>query len=120
MKRILVIDDDIALLELIQRWLENAGYETMIATNGMKGLETQRKNPADLIITDIFMPGREGTGLLMDVRDEFPQTKVFVISGGGGVNGVDYLELAGLLGANRVFKKPFERKEFMSAVQKVV
>jgi DNA-binding response OmpR family regulator len=119
MKRILVIDDDIALLELIQRWLENANYEAIVATTGKVGLERHRKTPADLIITDIYLPDRNGTGLFMEIRDEFPQTKVMIMSGGGGVSRIDYLEFARLLGATKVFRKPFERQEFMNIVQSV-
>ena len=120
MKRVLVIDDDIQLQQLLRRWLGNAGYETMGATNGNIGLDIQRDTPADLVITDIFMPEKEGTEVLMRMRDEFPQTQVFAISGGGGINGVDFLELASYLGATHVFKKPFEKQELMSAVHKVV
>ena len=120
MKRILVIDDDIALLELIQRWLESADYETIIATNGKEGLESNRKTPADLIITDIYLPDRNGTGLFMEFREEFPQTKVAVMSGGGGLSRIDYLEFAKLLGATKIFRKPLERKEFINIVQSIV
>ena len=120
MKRILVIDDDIKIAELIKIWLEEAGYEVQIATNGQEGLKIQREEPADLIITDIFMPHREGTGVLVDVYDEFPETKVIVISGGGASSKVDYLELAKLLGAVKVFQKPFDLKELLETVQSVI
>lgn len=116
MKRILVIDDDEKIVELIKRWLEKGGYEIMTAANGAIGLEMQREAPADLIITDIFMPEKEGTQLLMEVREEFPDTKVIVMSGGGGSPHIDYLELSSLLGAVKVFQKPFEMKDLLETV----
>lgn len=120
MKRILVIDDDQKITELIKIWLEEAGYEVLVALNGQEGLKIQREDPADLIITDIFMPQREGTGVLVDVYDEFPQTKVIVMSGGGASDKVDYLELARLLGAVKVFQKPFDLKELLETVQSII
>lgn len=119
MKRVIVIDDDLVLLGLMQRWLENDGYETVITTEGRIGIEVHRLTPADLIITDIFLPDCNGTGLLMEVRDDFPQTRVIVISGGGRTR-VDYLELARLLGAAKVLRKPFVKNDFVSVVQSVV
>lgn len=120
MKRILVIDDDVKILGLIKCLLEEAGYETIVTTNGKKGLEIQREKPADLIITDIFMPEKEGTGVLIDVRDEFPQTKVIVMSGGGVGEQVDYLELAILLGAIKAFQKPFKMQDLMNTVKSLI
>jgi DNA-binding response OmpR family regulator len=120
MKRVLVIDDDVEILGLIKCLLEEAGYKTIVTTNGKKGLEIQRKTPADLIITDIFMPEKEGTGVLIDVRDEFPQTKVIVMSGGGHGEHVDFLELATLLGANKVFRKPFNMQDLMNTVKSLI
>lgn len=120
MKRILVIDDDIRIAELVKILLVDAGYDVQIATNGQDGLKIQRKKPVDLIITDIFMPEREGTGVLVDVYDEFPETKVIVMSGGGASEEIDYLELAELLGAVKVFQKPFDLKELLETVQRII
>lgn len=120
MKRVLVIDDDSDVQRLVRLWLNDAGHETAGASDGKTGLDIQRKKPADLIITDIFMPEKEGTELLMEIREEFPQTDVIVISGGGGVEGVDFLDLASKLGAVRVFRKPLKRKEFINSVHKVL
>lgn len=120
MKRVLVIDDDQYIQELLKLALEKAGYEAMVADNGDMGLDIHRETPADLIITDLFMPGKEGTQLLMEMRDEFPQTKVIVISGGGGIEGVDFLKLASHLGATQVFQKPFTITELLEAVREAL
>ena len=120
MKRIIVIDDDVEILKLLQHFLEGAGYETFVALNGNIGLEIQRETPVDLIITDIFMPEKQGTGLLMEVRKEFPQTKVIVMSGGGASEHVDYLELASLLGAIEVFQKPLDLQELLNTVKSII
>ena len=116
MARILVIDDDDQFRAFIRSCLERAGYEVIDASDGFLGLEVQRQERADLIITDIFMPGIDGTELIMDITNEFPNTKIIAISGGGNVGGVDFLTLAQNLGAYRTFQKPFKKQEFLEAV----
>ena len=116
MTRILVIDDDSQYRNFICTLLKRAGYEVMDASDGFHGLEMQRQKNADLIITDIFMPGMEGTELIMDITDEFPDTRIIAISGGGNVDGVDFLTLARNLGAYRTFQKPFKKQEFLETV----
>ena len=116
MAHILVIDDDSQYRNLICMLLKRAGYEVMDASDGLLGLEMQRQRNADLIITDIFMPGMEGTELIMDITGEFPGTRIIAISGGGNVDGVDFLTLARNLGASRTFQKPFKKQELLQAV----
>jgi DNA-binding NtrC family response regulator len=120
MPRILVIDDDVNLRELIRRFLERAGYEVLIAENGRVALEKQRQTPADLIITDIFMPGKEGTEIIMELNTEFPGTKIIVISGGGKIADIDFLKLAEDLGALKTFQKPFKQEELLAAVEELL
>ena len=120
MARILVIDDDSSIRKLIRRYLENASHEIVEAANGRIALDMQRESPADLIITDIFMPEKEGTEFIMDISDEFPKAKVIAISGGGNIAGVDFLKLAKNLGALKTFQKPFKRVEFLAAVEELL
>ena len=120
MARILVIDDDTQFRGLLRSILERAGYEVHEAGNGRIGLELQRQLNADLIITDIFMPEREGTELIMGVRDEFPHVEVIVLSGGGNVHNVDFLKLAENLGAFKAFQKPFRKQELLMAVENLL
>ncbi len=120
MARILVIDDDEKLRELIRRFLEGAGHEVLIAANGRVALEIQRQTPADVIITDIFMPEKEGTEIIMDLSQEFPKAKVIAISGGGNVAGIDFLQLAENLGALKTFQKPFKQEELLAAVEELL
>ena len=68
MARILVIDDDKSIRKLLCLILENAGYEVCEASNGRIALEAQRESPADLIITDIFMPEMNGLDLAEEIR----------------------------------------------------
>ena len=120
MARILVIDDDNNLRKLLRRVLESAGHEVIEASNGSLALDMQRKDPADLIITDIFMPEKDDTEFIMDMSIEFPKVKVIAMSGGGNIEGVDFLNLAENLGALKTFQKPFKQVDLLAAVKELL
>ena len=120
MAKILVIDDDKMILDVIQELFQNTGYEVEVSLDGRIGLELQRQNPADVIITDIFMPGMEGTEMIMELLEEFPKAKIIAISGYGNVAGIDFLQLAENLGALKTFQKPFKQEELLAAVEELL
>jgi DNA-binding response OmpR family regulator len=117
--RVLVIDDNEDLRELIRDSLEHEGFEVAAAADGERGLESQRGRPAHIVITDIFMPEREGMETLVALRKEFPGAKIIVMSGGGSKQGVDYLSVALQLGAAKSFSKPFDLKALSAAVREL-
>jgi CheY-like chemotaxis protein len=117
---ILVIDDDDQLRGMLREMLEHAGYEVADAPNGKEGIRLYRENPADLVITDIIMPEKEGIETIMDLRREFPEVKIIAMSGGGTIEAEKYLRMAKGLGAVRTLTKPIERKELLEAVREVI
>ncbi len=117
MPRILVIDDEEMVRETLRLVLENKGYEVEEAENGADGIDLQRKNPFDLIITDILMPTQEGIGTIVELKKEFKDIRIIAISGGGRTDKVDYLESASMLGANKVLAKPFSNEELVLSVE---
>ncbi len=118
MARILLIDDDYDLRTSLKSLLEDNGHEVMEAANGNEGLAIQSDEPADLVITDLFMPEKEGLDTIMDLKRDNPQAKIIAISGGGRAASVDFLELARNLGASHTLKKPFEPEDFIDVVTK--
>jgi len=118
MSRILVIDDNRDTRDLMRVLLEGAGYTVDLASDGEAGLEAQRRQPADVVITDIFMPVRDGLETLEQLRTEYPQVKVLVVSGGGSrVKGPGYLFTAREIGAHAVLAKPFDNEALLGAVR---
>ena len=117
MARILIIDDDERVRTMIRQMLERAGYETIEAPDGKVAAGIYRRTPPDLIVTDIIMPEREGLEIITELRREHPNIKIIAISGGGRVSGVDYLDLAKKLGADRTLAKPFHQEELLDAVR---
>ncbi len=116
MKRILIIDDEEPLRRMLRQMLERNGFIVTEASNGAVGLKMHGKEPFDLIITDIFMPEKEGLETIREFRREFPSVKIIAMSGGGKTGELSYLSLATALGASRALAKPFERAQLLAAV----
>jgi CheY-like chemotaxis protein len=126
MGSILIIDDEEDIRDALQIVLESVGHNVKVASNGNEAIELQRSEPADLIITDVIMPGKNGVDTIKEIRQEFPGVRIIAISGGGGVQPTEYvpeaitttayLAAAKEAGADMVFTKPFERKDLIQAV----
>jgi YesN/AraC family two-component response regulator len=88
-----------------------------VARNGDSALRLARAAPVDLIITDIFMPGKEGIETIMEIRRDLPAVKIIAMSGGGHTGELNYLRDAVQLGAVRTLLKPFGNAEILEAVR---
>jgi len=126
MAKIIVIDDESDIRDVVSQVLTREGYEVIVAEDSEAGLDALREHGAELVITDIIMPGKDGVQTVYDIRKEFPNTKVLVISGGGNVPPQEYdpgaiktsayLASATAAGADTTLTKPFGRKELIEAV----
>lgn len=120
-KSILVVDDNQDILSFMHVALEQAGYAVRTTREGAHALAMQARREADLLITDIFMPGQDGIETLRDCRRRFPQTRVIVMSAGGGSGRkLDYLPAAALIGAHATLRKPFNVDELLDTVARVL
>jgi DNA-binding response OmpR family regulator len=118
--RVLVIEDDEHFRNLTLRWFRSCGIEAEGAADGARGLVLQRARPADVVITDIFMPEMEGIETIHDLRQEFPGTKIIAMSGRDPMAKFDVFQVARELGAAKTFKKPFRFEELVAAVRELV
>jgi DNA-binding response OmpR family regulator len=118
-KRVLVIDDNPDMRRTMQVLLESEGFAVSVAADGEEALRIQKSSPAQVVVTDIFMPGKEGIETIYELRKQFPQTKVIVMSGGLRAKGVDYFEVARELGAVKTLKKPFAPAELIEALREL-
>jgi PAS domain S-box-containing protein len=114
--RILVIDDDEAIRTAIRRTLEHAGHDVLEAADGVMGLRVYRESGADVIVVDLFMPGRDGLEFIRDLRTEGRSTKIIAISGGGRSQQTDLLKAAAVFGAARTLSKPLALADLVAAV----
>lgn len=84
------------------------------------GLKLFRQKGADLVITDMIMPGKGGMETILELREEWPEAKIIAISGGDSLGPQPYLEVAEGFGAVRIFSKPFDVQELLKAVKEML
>ena len=118
MKKTIVIDDDILANQMVCRILKNAGYEVNAAFDGSEGLKMVMRERPDLVITDLFMPEKEGLQTIMELRQMDKKLKIMAISGGSAnMNMADILDTAEIFGADAVMAKPFQMETFLQKVK---
>jgi CheY-like chemotaxis protein len=127
MAKILIVDDEEHVRAALKQVLERAGYEVAVAATGNEGLELMQKEGADLVITDVIMPGIDGITTARKIREKFRNTRIIVISGGGkaapepyepdAISTRSYLASASSEGADRTLTKPFDRQEILRVVK---
>lgn len=117
MARVMVIDDDEVVRMTLTLVLEKAGHEVVAAEDGRKGMALFKMNPADVVLTDIYMPNQEGLATIMALRRTCPAVKVVAISGGGANAGLDVLPVAEALGADRALRKPVNPKDLIAVIE---
>ena len=83
MAKILVIDDEQGIRDLLDTLLSRKGYDVVLADNGQKGLELLRRERPDIMVLDLKMPGMNGLTVLQQVRSLNPQQPVIILTGGG-------------------------------------
>jgi DNA-binding response OmpR family regulator len=122
MKKILLIEDHADAREMLRDALAAAGYDVTAVADGSAGIEAQRRAPADLVVTDLFMPEKEGLETITELRRKFPQTRIIAISGGSRlrVQQIDHLATAREIGADDVLSKPFDPAQLVDAVQRLL
>lgn len=116
MSQILLIDDMQPVRHAIAATLRKAGHQVVEAEDGGKGLEVAGKQQFDLVITDIMMPGSDGTDVVFALKSQDVGPKVVAISGGGaGIPASEALHLSGTR-ADAVLKKPFTNETLIETV----
>jgi DNA-binding response OmpR family regulator len=116
MKRILLVEDENGLRELLRLNLTAMGYAVTEAANGKEALAKQESEPADLVLTDLVMPEKEGVETIGELRKQYPGVKIIAMSGGGRAVADNYLKIAKIMGADLVMAKPFSFQELATAV----
>jgi CheY-like chemotaxis protein len=116
MARVLLIEDNQAQREILRLILEKMGHTVIEASDGDDGLSRYARDGADLVLTDLIMPGKEGLETIQEFRRTYPAVKVIAMSGGARVGAHDYLKVAKQFGAVRVLSKPFSSAELAEAI----
>lgn len=121
MSRVLVIDDDAQMRDMLKQTLERAGHEVVDAADGEKGMELYRTNPTDVVVTDLIMPHKDGMETIIELKREFPTVNIIAISGGSrAIDPRDYLFYTAQLGVRHTFTKPFDAQDIIDAIDTLV
>jgi len=115
MARILVIDDEPAVRMLLEQWLRSAGHRVFLAADGAQALAHLRATSADLVITDLYMPNKDGVETIITIRQLFPSVRVIAMS--GNPKAENMLSVAQKLGVAATIQKPFLAEELCSLVE---
>jgi CheY-like chemotaxis protein len=113
--RILIVDDDPSVLRSLQRLLSRHGYQVLEARDGNEAIRLWRDQGADLVITDLHMPQKDGIQTIIELLSHTPGIRIIAMSGGGQTKRLDLLGNATMLGVLTI-EKPFTLLEMITVV----
>ncbi len=120
MKKVLVIDDQDSLCNMLVRMLESSDFEARSAENGTEGMAICRDWVPDIVLTDIFMPEQDGLETIRAVRKLRKDIGIIAMSGGGEMGEFEMLRTARMMGAMRILTKPFTMAELRNTLDEVL
>lgn len=113
-RKILIVDDEWSILQSLRGILEDEGYAVEIVTSGEKALEELRRDPPELILLDVWMPGMDGLAVLKEIKKISPQVPVIIISGHGNI---ETAVRATKMGALDFVEKPIAFERLLVSIQ---
>jgi len=118
-KKILVVDDEIQLIELVQTRLEANGYEVITANDGEEGLEKAKSEKPDLIILDVMMPKMDGYKVCSLLKNDEQYKNIPIILFTGKAQ-EDFEDVGKKAGADAFITKPFDPPELLAKIEELL
>ncbi len=115
-RKVLIVEDDTNIAELLHLYLEKEGYDTAVASDGGKGVELFRSFQPDLVLLDIMLPVMDGWSVCKKIREESKARIIMLTAKGETMDKVSGLEM----GADDYIVKPFEMKEVLARIHAVL
>jgi two-component system, response regulator, stage 0 sporulation protein F len=120
MAKILLVEDDGLVRDMLKQVLERASHEVICASNGEEACAILKETSADVMVTDIIMPKKSGITLISEVKSQHPELEIVAISGGGRLYPTGYLDLSESLGASVSFEKPIDNTALLMAIDLLI
>ena len=118
-KQILIIDDSEIDRMVLEEILKEAGYEVFTASDGKEGVDLFHKNPVDLVITDMVMPGKMGIDVILELIEKHPEQKIIAMSAGSDFG--PEIELSMARGfVEYTITKPFDPETILEIVTELL
>jgi len=116
MAKILLVEDDELVRDMLAQVLKKASHEVISAPDGEAAAKMLQQIHPDIMVTDIIMPKKSGITLISEVKNRHPDMEIIAISGGGRLDPIGYLDLSENLGASVSFEKPVENTALLMAI----
>ena len=115
--KVLIIDDEEGIRNVLKRTLSGVGYEVAAAETGEEGTNFCRRERVDVVLVDMILPKKDGVETIMDIRRGFPEAKCIAMS---GEKNSEMLGLAEKVGAHTRLTKPFTRQQLLGTIEEVL
>ncbi|MBD3243416.1 MAG: response regulator [Chitinivibrionales bacterium] len=115
---LLVVDDEEPIRQLLSAQLRHEGYTVLQARDGDTALSLLERNPIDVAIVDIVMPGKDGIQTITNLRITHPDLKIIAMS--GDIDSAVYLTAADRLGVKQRLNKPFTHEQLLGALEAIM
>ncbi|HLB43439.1 MAG TPA: response regulator [Gammaproteobacteria bacterium] len=116
MAKILLVEDDDLVRDMLTQVLQRASHTVLCASNGEEATQHLQQEKPDIMVTDIIMPKKSGITLISEVKNRHPNLEIIAISGGGRLDPMGYLDLSESLGASVSFEKPIDNNALLMAI----
>jgi two-component system nitrogen regulation response regulator NtrX len=116
-QKVLIVDDEISILQSLSGILEDEGYGVSLASSGEEAIDRIKKDPPDLMLLDVWMPGADGISVLEDIKKLSPLTPVIIISGHGTI---ETAVKATRMGAFDFIEKPLSIERVLVSLQNAI
>ncbi len=120
MTKVLIVEDDDAMREVMSRALRLKGFEVSVARDGAEGLMLWERDQPDAVVTDLYMPNVDGIETILALRTRQPALPIVAVSGGDTRASFLALDSAGDLGATVILPKPFTPDQLHDALQRAL
>ncbi len=117
MKKILVVDDQPSVRELLAEFLEGEKYSVKVALDGYDALRKIEKSSFDVVITDIRMPGMNGIEFVSELRERNIKTKIITMSGESSCSPELRIEEINNLDSDIFLEKPFDLQNLLKTIE---
>jgi len=117
---VLIAEDITSVREALASILRECGHEVVETKNGTEAIAAYRARASDLVLCDLYMPGKAGLETIKELCGEFPGVKIIAMSGSGPLGPVDMIPVVRRLGALDFLPKPIKREALLEAVKRAL
>lgn len=120
MQKILIVEDDLSLSEMVQELLEDEGFMVLAAPSAERAKELIKTEKPSLALIDIILPGQGGMDLILDLHATNPDLKIVITSGKIDMNKSTFKVLAHQFGVIAILPKPFTVEELIDTIKDAI